>query len=214
MSFEYTYAAEELVGVLAGVISALPASLMGIVSYVLTGLALYTIAKNRGLHKAWLAWIPVVNIWLLGSISDQYRYVVKGEHKARRKWLLVLNVLKCTLTAVLTGIALAMGIKGMFGSLWGMADLLGLTALLALACGGISIVYMVLYFVTLFDVYTSMDPDTNTLFLVLSIFIPVTKPFFLFFCRNKESGMPPRRSAPEAYAPPKEPWEQEDREYL
>ena len=193
MSFEYTYATQELAGILAGVISALPTSLLGIASYVLTGLALYTIAKNRGLHNAWLGWIPVVNVWLLGSISDQYRYVVKGERKARRKWLLVLNILKSTLAAILSGIALAMGVKGLIGSLGGMADLLGLTALLALACAGISITYLVLYFVTLFDVYTSMDPDTNTLFLVLSILIPVTKSFFLFFGRNKEAGMPPRR---------------------
>ena len=209
MSFEYTYATGELAGILAAVISTLPTSILGIATYVLTALALQTMAKNRGLSKSWLAWIPVVNVWLLGSLSDQYQYVVRGKYRAKRRWLLILNILKVGLTAVLTGIALAMGIKGMIGSLGGMADLLDLTALLAVACGGISITYMLLYFMALYDVYTSMDPDTNTLFLVLSILIPVTKPFFLFFCRNKESGMPPRRACE-----PQEPWEQENSDYL
>ena len=63
-------------------------TLLAIASYVLTALALYTIARRRGLRNPWLAWIPVANSWLLGSLSDQYRYVVKGEHKSKRIILL------------------------------------------------------------------------------------------------------------------------------
>ena len=193
MTFQYHSSTPELMNILLGLISGAPSVLLGIATYVLTGLALYTIAKNRGLHKSWLAWVPVANVWLLGSISDQYRYVVKGQRRAKRRWLLALNILKCGVMTALMTIVLAAGIKGLFGSLGGMADLLWTMVLLALAAGGVSIVYSVLYFMALFDVYTSMDPDTDTLFLILSIFIPLTRPFFLFFCRNKEAGMPPRR---------------------
>ena len=35
--------------------------------------AFYTVAVRRGLKNAWLAWIPVADAWLVGSISDQYR---------------------------------------------------------------------------------------------------------------------------------------------
>ena len=55
--------------------------------YVFTALSLYTIAQRRGLHCPWLAWIPVANLWLMGSLSDQYRYLTLGQvkHKRRRK---------------------------------------------------------------------------------------------------------------------------------
>ena len=193
MTFQYHSSSPELVNILFGVISGAPALMVSIAVYVLTGLALYTIAKNRGLHKAWVAWVPVANVWLLGSIADQYRYVVRGQHRARRNWLLVLNILKNGMNTALVALALVVGIRGLIGSMYGMTEMLGVIALLALACGSITIVYSVLYFIALFDVYTSMDPDLDTLFLILSIFVPLAKPFFLFFCRNKESGMPPRR---------------------
>jgi hypothetical protein len=39
------------------------------------------------------------------------------------------------------------------------------------------------------------------LFLLLSIFFSITEPFFLFFSRNKDAGMPTRRQEPQ-YAEP------------
>ena len=65
---------------------------IGIASYVLSSLGLYTVAERRKLRHPWLAWIPIGNAWLLGSISDQYQYVAKGKVKNRRKILLALNV--------------------------------------------------------------------------------------------------------------------------
>ena len=66
--------------------------LLGILSYVLTALALYTIARRRGISNPWLAWLPVADTWLLGSLSDQYRYVARGQEKHKRIWLLALNI--------------------------------------------------------------------------------------------------------------------------
>ena len=33
----------------------------------------------EGIRHAWLAWVPIGNNWILGSLSDQYRYLVKGK---------------------------------------------------------------------------------------------------------------------------------------
>ena len=85
----------------------------------------------------------------------------------------------------------------------------GLVAALALPTIGAVIVYKVFYFIALYDVYTSLDPENSALFLVLSILFPVTEAFFLFFNRNKDRGMPPRREAPV-----QEPWQQEDKDYV
>ena len=65
------------------------------------------------------------------------------------------------------------------------------TWLLPLA--GVAIAAAVIRFVALYDVYRSLDPNNAVLFLVLSIFFGVTEPFFLFFNRDKDAGMPPRR---------------------
>ena len=51
----------------------------------------------------------------------------------------------------------------------------------------------VIRYMALYDVYMSMDPSNGVLFLVLSIFFPITEPFFLLLNRDKDKGMPPRR---------------------
>ena len=65
---------------------------LSILAYILQALALYTIAKRRGIRKPWLAWIPFGNSWILGSLSDQYHYVTKRTIKNRRKLLLGLEI--------------------------------------------------------------------------------------------------------------------------
>ncbi len=45
-------------------------NLLSIVSYVLFSLGLYTVAKRRMINHPWLSWIPVANIWILGSLSE------------------------------------------------------------------------------------------------------------------------------------------------
>ena len=83
MGYSYAYEFEEVLqlGILPVLFSFLPSMALGIATYVLTALAFYTVAVRRGLKNAWLAWIPVADAWLVGSISDQYRYVAKGEIK-------------------------------------------------------------------------------------------------------------------------------------
>ena len=62
-----------------------------LVGWILSSVGLHKIAKRRGIHHAWLAWVPVGSSWLLGSISDHYQYVVKKKDTGRRKVLLILS---------------------------------------------------------------------------------------------------------------------------
>lgn len=39
------------------------------VTYILQSLGLYTVAKRRGINNPWLAWLPIGNVWILGSIQ-------------------------------------------------------------------------------------------------------------------------------------------------
>ena len=228
MSIDYSYAWNDVLGtgLLSGLLSGIPTTLMGIAAYVLTALALYTIAKRRGLNHPWLAWIPVASAWILGSLSDQYRYVVRGENKSKRKVLLTLSILTSVLsTAMIVSVFVAVG-KAMFGVIGGMGEEALLEAILGPLVGvvglclpmvGIAIAYVVVYYMALYDLYKSLDPSNCVLFLVLSIVFRVTEPFFLFFNRNKDQGMPPRRQNP-TYIPPEQTWqdnqEPENKDYL
>ena len=176
--------------------------LLSIASYVLTALALYTIARRRGLKNPWLAWIPVADCWLLGSLSDQYRYVVDGQHKSKRQILLIFRILTAVMWVSLIGLLIKLCFHAVGSVFWGtMSDerifqILHQSLNLLVMCLpliGISIAYAVFRYMALYDLYKSMDPSNSVLFLVLSILFGVTEPFFLFFSRNKDDGMPPRK---------------------
>ena len=184
---------EELLMLLPGLISGVPSGLFGIAAYILTALAIYRISCRRGLNNPWLAWIPVVNCWLLGSLSDQYQYVVKGENKSKRKWLIVLSILKSVLMTLVVILAVVTA-----GSLFAdhPSEVIGLVvALLGLVVplAAVTIALCVVRYMALYDVYRSLDPANAVLYLVLSILFSPTEPFFLFFNREKDLGMPPRK---------------------
>ena len=183
-------------------------------TYVLQSLGIYTIAKRRGIKNPWLSWIPVGSAWIIGCISDQYRYVVKGQIKNKRKALLILQVIMwvayIAFFAVLFsfifgtfGAALEYAmdpvyiddtnISGIMGSVFGALGLY-------LVMMGIAIAVTVIQYMALYDLYHSCEPKNGTLYLVLSILVSITQPIFLFICRNKDEGMPPRKTEP-AYIP-------------
>lgn len=162
------------------------------VVYVLHSLSLYTIANRRGIRHGWLAWIPVGNLWLLGSISDQYRYVTKGEVKNRRKLLLGLSI---ALIAVYVGwiVSMIMSIILSEGIGNGVAAAVAFSVLGALALSVLAIVLAVYEYITYYDLFKSSEPNNAVLYLVLSILFSITLPFFVFACRKKDLGMPPRK---------------------
>lgn len=177
-------------------------SVINLLAYVFTALALHTMAKRRCINNPWLAWIPVANLWVLGSLSDQYRYVVKGELHAKRRLLLVLEIIslaiKCVMViltlfiifGIIDKMLIASGFEAFFSILAGPG--MGLLAAV-LTLLGVEIAKSVVRYMALYDIYSSCDPQDNALYLVLSILIGITTPVFLFYCRNRDYGMPPRR---------------------
>ena len=224
MNFQYSYSTVEseegLIAVLIYyAVYALFGGGMGIALYVLRSLGVYAIAKRRGLKHAWFAWVPVVDAYLLGCVSDQYRYVVKGQDKSKRKWLLGLNIVMwiLILAFVATGIGVIVRVSdfAMRGASeiklinTAMSSLMGLLGL-ALPMMGVAVAVTVIRYMALYDLYTAADPRNNVLYLVLSIFFRVTEPFFIFFNRNRDEGMPPRKAEPAYTEPVEEPpvWEE------
>ena len=177
-------------GAMAGVavIAALIALLFWLIKYILMAWGTYSIARRRGVRHAWLAWVPVARHWLLGCISDQFQYVVRGKVRYNRIVLLVLALMRTVVGSWVTGHMLRMAWGfGAFGPAAAgvFLDLLG---------GCIALAAFVFHMIAMYDLYASCTPDNKVLFLVLSIFLPVTEPFFVIAIHGKDLGMPPRKS--------------------
>ncbi len=163
-----------------------------VLTYVLHSLGLYAIANRRGIANAWLAWLPLGNIWILGNISDQYQYVAKGKIKNRRKIMLGLSIgLFAVYFLWLIGMIVSAVAGGELAAIVGM---IGGTFFLMIA----AIVLTVLEYMAYYDLFQSCQPSNSVLYLVLSVLFNVTLPFFVFFIRKKDLGMPPRKQTLQA----------------
>lgn len=167
------------------------ASIYSIVVYVLHSLGLYTIAKRRLIHNPWLAWIPIANLWVLGSISDHYQYMAKNKKTKRRKVLvgLMIAVYAC---AIVFGIAL--GVSVGVAAVTGDAEQIIIPMLIFFvsyfALLVLAIVLTVFQYIAYYDLFNSCNPDNAVIFLILSIFFNFLLPYFVFACRKKDLGMP------------------------
>ncbi len=227
MGVSYEYAVENNIGVVLLILIYMLVSVaFAIAMYVLRSLGVYTIAKRRGINHPWFAWVPVVDSYLLGCIADQFRYVVKGQVKNKRKVLLVMNILLAVTYVVLFCFYFSLIGKLMGAAVSGagmseaqmmnllMSPVIGIL-IAALVMMVVAIVVAVFRYMALYDLYTSCSPQNNVLFLVLGIFFSVTEPFFIFFNRKKDDGMPPRRVNPQPEAAPQlapevDPWDRTD----
>ena len=199
--YPYPYDVFEELGAAFGAIAVFYLLALGfsVLSYVLQAVGMYTIAKRREIKNPWLAWIPYGNIWILGSISDQYQFVAQNRVKNRRKTLLGLFIAVIVLAMIVVGFAAYLVYLDAVGgyyytpeeTLIALAIVAGVAYLAMLV---ISIIYTVQAYVCLYNLYASCNPDSKVGFLVVSIFFGMIQPFLVFACRKKDLGMPPKRS--------------------
>ena len=182
--------------------------LIGLVCFVFESISLYAIAKRRRIRRPWLSWIPICNLWILGSISDQYQYVVKRRVRNRRKVLLATGIVTTLLGIAIAAAAIFLivdSIVALSGAYLSDAWFMNLAltlSLLSLLMTGFAVWHVVYTYMAYYDVFSSCDPDTKTVFLVVGIIFQMVVPFFLFADRNRDNGMPPRTDDP--YLPPEQ----------
>ena len=90
--------------------------LLGLVNYIFKSYSLYTIAARRKISKAWLAWIPIVSCWTVGSLADDYDL----KHGLKRKWrvvLLALNIVMWMFVVVFYVFAIGWTITNTYAAL-------------------------------------------------------------------------------------------------
>ena len=180
---------------------------ISIAAYVFQSVSMYSIANRRGIKNPWLSWVPLGNLWMLGCISDQYRYVAKGQVKNKRKSLLILGIVMSLLAIVVLAVEamLAIGLMDMnyLSDSESAAMVVGLIilAVVTLALIALCIAVTVIQYMALYDLFVSCDPNNGVLFLVLSILISMAMPICMFICRKKDGGMPPRKAAAPVFVP-------------
>ncbi len=187
--FSYT---EILTGILSIVFSIL--SILGIIFYIFSSIGLYTIAKRRGIRGAGWAWVPLGNLWILGSIADQYDFITRHVKKKQRHLLLWLSIAIIILILIITPTFIAFLINAAQRSFSSFSTdaflgtvvvmLICYIALLALA-----IISSVFTYISYYKLFKSCTPNNAVVFLVLSIFFSFLIPFFVFSCRNKDEGL-------------------------
>lgn len=147
-----------------GIIFAI-ALVIGLVCYVFNSIGLYTMAKNRNIEHAWLAWIPLASSYLMGElINDDVS--ISTWHIPYAK--LFLPLMGLALTLVMT----ILSFIPYLGAFMGL--------ILSLALG-------FYYYAAQFWLFSIYDKDHRVLYLVLSIIFPFLGPIFIFIIRNRDA---------------------------
>lgn len=185
-NFDYTPSPSEgLAAALGGLLAFLGviiffAVVIGIVMYIFSSLAYYTIAKNRNIPNPWLAWIPVGRDYLIGTLLDNYYMQDKNENHNFKTWALVCS-------AVTIGASI-------------LVFLSFLAPIAAIATTLITDLYIYNYFKHTY-------PEKDGLLTVLCIALPVVAPFVLFAQRNNMDVFKPA-SVPKQEYPKAAPYQQ------
>ena len=215
---------------------------LGILAYILQALALYAIAKRRGIRKPWLAWVPFGNSWILGSLSDQYQYVTKLAVKNKRKTLLGLEIATAALAVAMIVAVVFVIVQFLFvsgGMMAGWMDI-GNTAdfdvvldnlqnvtltenaagavlvviVLCVPLIGVVITYQVLFWMAMYDLFRSCEPEKSTTYLVISLVgdfvVSGLYSVFMMLCKDKDLCMPPRKPEQEVLFAPEQPSQPEE----
>ena len=161
-----------------------PYIIFAIVAYVLCSISFFKVAKRRGIRLYGLAWVPVASAWVMGSIADIHDRQRGVEHKWRQVllWLSII-IFFCMLAFMFLSFWLAYNIPG---SMSDLADL-GIVLIMILAMLAFCLCVTAAgacNCICLYKFYESCRPRSTISFLLLSLILPITLPFFVFACRD------------------------------
>ena len=161
---------------------------VSVATYVLHSIGLYKIAERRYDHSIF-AWIPFARSWLLGRLADQYE---EAAHNKKTRYGALLLGFSIAAAAVYLIIFVVM-FAGIFITLLldrgedGLAWMFGLVVVALVVYLLLTIAYMVFFYLALYRLYKSSDEQNAVTYIVLSIFVRITMPVFIFLCGKKDS---------------------------
>lgn len=181
-------------------------AVIGIAIYLLESISVYKMAKSAKIKNPWLAFIPVANDWVFGTLAEKYKKK-NGTKSARFGIILpVLEGIVLIETIALT-IFTVISIKEITGyaldavntsSEMAPEQFMSLIPVIILyfALMAVAIAYAVVFFIALWRVYSSFDKSNATLYIVLSVIFTISVPIILFIIRNRKPEFDPHNNVP------------------
>lgn len=181
-------------------------AVIGIAIYLLESISVYKMAKSAEIKNPWLAFIPVANDWVFGTLAEKYKKK-NGTKSARFGIILpVLEGIVLIETIALT-IFTVISIKEITGyaldavntsSEMAPEQFMSLIPVIILyfALMAVAFAYAVVFFIALWRVYYSFDKSNATLYIVLSVIFTISVPIILFIIRNRKPEFDPHNNMP------------------
>lgn len=165
--------------------------IIALVMYLLEAFGLYGMAKGSGISAPWRGFIPFANTFLFGKIAE--RYVKKDGKKSAKFGGLLLAFEILVLVLAFATMAFAISMIFVLATAENETELANSIIVpmfaMLISCFvlmGVSIAYVVIYYVALWRIFTAFDYNNATVYFVLSIFFSFLGPIFLFVLRNKQ----------------------------
>ena len=176
-------------------------------AYVFVSLGGQRMARKVGMSNPWMFWIPCANVYAMGNLADTQATLCEGKNTTYRKKMLAWSiVVACAAIpwaiayTVFMVAAAANGLldeNGVLITLDGasLEPLIGPTLFLlavSLVFLALYIVYVVIYYKTLYRIYKLYAPDGAAGLVVLSVFVSVAIPAVFLSLSKREPVLPPR----------------------
>lgn len=181
-------------------------AVIGIAIYLLESISVYKMAKSAEIKNPWLAFIPVANDWVFGTLAEKYKKK-NGTKSARFGIILpVLEGIVLIETIALT-IFTVISIKEITGyaldavntsSEMAPEQFMSLIPVIILyfALMAVAFAYIIVFYVALWRIYSSFDKPNATLYIVLSVVFTISVPIILFIIRNRKPEFDPHNNVP------------------
>lgn len=181
-------------------------AVIGIAIYLLESISVYKMAKSAEIKNPWLAFVPVANDWVFGSLAEKYK---KKNGTKSARFGIILPVLEgiVLIEAIALTIFTVISIKEITGYALDAVNTSAEMApeqfmslipviILYFALIAVAIAYAVVFFIALWRVYSSFDKSNATLYIVLSVVFTISVPIILFIIRNRKPEFDPHNNMP------------------
>ena len=180
--------------------------LIGLALYLLESIGVYKMAKSAEIKNPWLAFIPVANGWVFGTLAEKYK---KKNGTKSARFGIILPVLEgiVLIEAIALTIFTVISIKEITGYALDAVNTSAEMApeqfmslipviILYFALMAVAFAYAVVFFIALWRVYSSFDKSNATLYIVLSVIFTISVPIILFIIRNRKPEFDPHNNVP------------------
>lgn len=181
-------------------------AVIGIAIYLLESISVYKMAKSAEIKNPWLAFIPVADSWVFGTLAEKYKN--KNGNKSARFGIILpvlegIVLIESVALTIFTVISISKITGYAFDAVNTSAEMapeqfmsLIPVIILYFALMAVAIAYAVVFFIALWRIYSAFDKSNATLYIVLSIIFTISVPIILFIIRNRKPEFDPHKNMP------------------